>query len=75
MRTALDKGEKPKNEDFEKNKQFAEQKAKTHNFLKITKNYVRFAAGNYAVELFFKMSHELFKNSFNEKFENCQSYI
>ena len=74
IRDALNKGEKPKSEDFEKNLQYAKIAEKKHEFVIVRKNYVKFTCGTYLTELFFKMPQQLFINSFDEKLQNCQIY-
>ena len=74
IRTALEKGEKPKNDQFYQNKAYAEKKAKSHQCLVVTKEYVRFDSGSFQKELFYKLPHGLFVNQFESYLENSEVY-
>jgi len=67
IRSILNKNRSPRNQDFVANKTFAERKSKEHNFLKMTKTYIKCRANELREEIEFNLPH----CAFLEQLESC----
>jgi hypothetical protein len=74
MRAALDQGRKPRNTDFDFNRQHAERASKLHPFLEVTKKYVKLLIGDSREEIEFDQPKSQFMRHFDQKVQTAMVY-
>lgn len=74
MRHALNTGEKPTDENYDKNVAYAKELSKTERCLEVTKRYVKIVAGVFEKEFYFTMPHKIFSDSLNQSLETSRAY-